>query len=121
MVKLPPFLYPTDQYTVAFTGPDASPFVCPIVDSSYYPATTLIVMDPVYYNYTFCVCNVGYYGFANNCVKCPPSCTCPGGLFPRHCRLLPIVKSYPSRRNIHRQLLALAKPTDECECLDRQS
>lgn len=43
-------------------------FSCPRLRFSFNRG--IVIVDPSYYDYSFCVCDVGYYGYQDNCQKC---------------------------------------------------
>ncbi|XP_031557071.1 putative leucine-rich repeat-containing protein DDB_G0281931 [Actinia tenebrosa] len=43
-------------------------FSCPYVRFSFNNG--LVILDPSYYAYSYCVCDIGYYGYGNICREC---------------------------------------------------
>ncbi|KYQ88353.1 leucine-rich repeat-containing protein (LRR) [Tieghemostelium lacteum] len=52
-------------------------FACPSIVGKHI--NMRINLDPGYYNYSYCSCNLGYRGFNGSCQKCPDEAVCPGG------------------------------------------
>lgn len=52
-------------------------YSCPYIRFSFNNG--LVILDPSYYAYSYCVCDIGYYGYGNICRKCMEGGTCRDG------------------------------------------
>ena len=55
-------------------------FRCPNARLSYNKA--LVVLDPYYYFYRLCLCNIGYYGSGRTCLPCMEGGVCHDQMLP---------------------------------------
>ncbi|KAL9983638.1 hypothetical protein ACROYT_G005841 [Oculina patagonica] len=55
-------------------------FKCPNARLSYNNG--LVVLDPSYYHYRLCICDIGYYGSGKTCLPCMEGGVCKDQMFP---------------------------------------
>ena len=55
-------------------------FKCPNAHLDYNNG--LVVLDPSYYHYRLCICDVGYYGSGKTCLPCMPGAVCKDQMLP---------------------------------------
>jgi len=80
-----PFMHETDErgplpsfmevdYTTLTPRNPSDKFTCPNVRLNYNNGLTSL--DPSYYRYRLCICDIGYYGSRKTCLPCMEGATC---------------------------------------------
>ena len=77
-VTLPDYM--TVDFTTFSHRNPSDKFKCPNARLIYNNG--LVVLDPSYYHYRLCICDVGYYGSANTCLPCMPGAVCKDQMLP---------------------------------------
>lgn len=77
---LPNFISP-DLSTMSQRNP-SDKFKCP--NARLKSNNGLVILDPKYYNFNLCICDVGYYGRSGTCFKCMHGGECHGQMFPSY-------------------------------------
>ena len=77
-VTLPNFM--TVDYTTFTRRNRSDNFHCPNARLNYNNG--LVVLDPSYYHYRLCICDVGYYGAGKTCLPCMEGAVCKDEMLP---------------------------------------
>ena len=72
--------YMTVNFTTMTQRSSSDNFKCPNARLSYNNG--LVVLDPGYYHYRLCICDVGYYGSGKTCLPCMPGAVCKDRMLP---------------------------------------
>ena len=103
-------------------------FKCPNARLSFNDG--LVILDPHYYGYRLCICDVGYYGFGNVCLPCMKGARCRDEMPPAQYMVMN-VGYWPSSRDDNvthlvecSRVLGMSlqgnltpcNPHDNCEC-----
>jgi len=72
--------YLTFDFTTFTRRNTSDKFKCPNVRINYNNG--LVVLDPRYYHYRLCICDVGYYGSGKTCLPCMEGAVCKDQMFP---------------------------------------
>ena len=66
--------YMTIDFTTLTRRNPSDKFKCPNARFSYNNG--LVILDPSYYRYRLCICDIGYYGSGKTCLPCMEGATC---------------------------------------------
>ncbi|KAL9983637.1 hypothetical protein ACROYT_G005839 [Oculina patagonica] len=72
--------YMTVDFTTFMRRNPSDKFKCPNARFSYNNG--LVVLDPSYYHYHLCVCDIGYYGSGKTCLPCMEGAVCKDQMLP---------------------------------------
>ena len=72
--------YLTFDFTTFTRRNPSDNFKCPNAHLDYNNG--LVVLDPGYYHYRLCICDVGYYGSDKTCLPCMPGAVCKDQMLP---------------------------------------
>ena len=72
--------YMTVDFTTMTRRNRTDKFKCPNARLSYNNG--LVVLDPSYYHYRLCICDVGYYGSGKTCLPCMEGAVCKDQMLP---------------------------------------
>ena len=102
-------------------------FKCPNARLSYNNG--LVILDPSYYRYRLCICDIGYYGSGKTCLPCMKGAVCKDQLPPA--QYMVIKKGYWPSSRVHNvthlvkcsqvlstssQVNTSCNPTGTCDC-----
>ncbi|CAH3123257.1 unnamed protein product [Pocillopora meandrina] len=121
-----PYFVTVDFKTLTQRNPDDK-FRCPNARLSYNQG--LVVLDPNYYFYRLCLCNIGYYGSGRTCFPCMEGGVCHDQMLPTQ---LMIIKEGYWPSSLHKNVTRLVRcsqalgtsphvhtscnPNGSCEC-----
>ena len=72
--------YMTVDFTTFTRRNPSDEFKCPNARLNYNNG--LVVLDPSYYHYRLCICDVGYYGSSKTCLPCMEGAVCKDQMLP---------------------------------------
>ena len=72
--------YMTVDFTTMTRRNPYDKFKCPNARLNYNNG--LVVLDPRFYDYRLCICDVGYYGSGKTCLPCMPGAVCKDQMLP---------------------------------------
>jgi len=72
--------YLTFDFTTLTRRNPSDKFKCPSAHLDYNNG--LVVLDPSYYHYRLCICDVGYFGSGKTCLPCMPGAVCKDQMLP---------------------------------------
>jgi len=72
--------YMTVDFTTMTQRNSSDKFKCPNARLNYNNG--LVVLDPSYYHYSLCICDLGYYGSGKTCLPCMDGAVCKDQMLP---------------------------------------
>ena len=88
--------YMTVDFTTLMRRNPSDKFKCPNARLSYNNG--LVVLDPNYYRYRLCICDIGYYGSGETCLTCMENAVCKDQMPPAQYMVMD-VGYWPSSRD----------------------
>lgn len=83
------------DFATSTSRSESDKFKCPNARLNYNDG--LVVLDPRYYRYRFCICDIGYYGSGKDCLPCMKGAVCKNQTL-HHQRMVMKVGYWPSTR-----------------------
>ena len=72
--------YMTIDFTTSTRRNPSDKFTCPSAPLGYNNG--LVILDPSYYRYRLCICDIGYYGSGKTCLPCMEGAVCKDQMLP---------------------------------------
>ena len=119
--------YMTADFSTLTKRNPSDKFKCPNARLNYNNG--LVVLDPGYYDYRLCICDIGYYGSGKTCLPCMDGAVCKDQMLPVQSMVIR-VGYWPSSRDqnvthlvdcsralgISPQVNTSCNPTGACDC-----